>query len=289
VNVDVSDPDQGRRTDGPSLCCYIPSYTPDDSLGKALQSIASSSLKPYVLIVDDASQVAISVSLLDYGLEGEVIRLDVNQGVAGASNEGLRRACEAGFEHIARLDSDDMVLPERFAKQLAYLECHPDKLAVFTTATLINEKDEVVGSWPVPDGEQELVRRMALNNVLCQSSGMFRREFFTRYGFFDPSLRNAEDYQLYFRPCLEHTVGLIAEPLVKYRLHGESLSFAKYRQQLRNRLAIQARHLTLTRVRGVAGLVRTLLLFSGASIFPRDTMSGLRRRFGMSNTKGSDA
>ena len=130
---------------------------------------------------------------------------------------------------------------------------------------------------------------MALNNVLCQSSGMFRSAFFVRYGFFDPALRNAEDYQLYFKPCLDRTVGLITEPLVKYRLHGESLSFARYREQLRNRLAIQARHLALTRLRGGAGLVRTLLLLSGASLFPRGTMSGLRRRFGMKNTKGSDA
>ena len=266
---------------GADLVCYMPVYKPGPHFDLALRSLGAATIKPYVVAVDDGNTPPVEVPFDRYGLVGEVVRLATNSGVAAAANAGIRRALELGARYVARLDADDLARPERFRRELAYLDAHPDKLAVFTSAEVIDADGTRIGLWRAPEDDGRIGDRMIRNNALCHSSGLFRRAFFERYGLYDPAMRNAEDYALLLTPCLDGVVGTLDEVLTDYRVHADSLSFGDYRQQLRLRLGLQARWLPQTRARGLAALSRTAVLYAGSLVLPTSVMAGVRRRLGL--------
>lgn len=110
-----------------SLTVLLPFYNPDLEHFKAcIASLNAQTFQGFkVLFVDDHSAVEVSDAWLEAHLTVpfEVVRLNRNLGVGGALNAGLERV---GTPFLARMDADDLCLPERFEAQLAFLKAHPE-------------------------------------------------------------------------------------------------------------------------------------------------------------------
>jgi glycosyltransferase involved in cell wall biosynthesis len=136
-------------------------------------------------------------------------------GMVAALNSGLA-ACQS--EYIARIDADDVALPGRLAAQVAYLDSHPDCIAVGTGYQTIDEEGNVLAEQPMT--MRDPVRALRWYNPLAHPSMMIRRSALVAAGGYNPAARHLEDYDLWLRLAATGTLGVIREPLLQYRQHG---------------------------------------------------------------------
>ena len=132
-----------------------------------------------------------------------VIRLDKNGGLGNALRIGVENA-KNGI--IARMDSDDICSPDRFEKQLAYLESHPECDIVGGQMTeFIGSPNNIVGKREVPLDNDCIYEYMKCRCALNHVTVMFRKEAVLKAGNYQDWFWN-EDYYLWVRMMMNHCV-----------------------------------------------------------------------------------
>src|SRR6185312_5514148 len=99
---------------------------------------------------------------------------------------------------VAGLDQDDISLPERFARQVAYLDAQPDVALVSCATDFLVEDRRLPGNWPRPLTPEQIDWLMLVQNPIAWSSVMFRADAARRLDPFErPAMRYVEDFDLY--------------------------------------------------------------------------------------------
>ena len=143
-------------------------------------------------------------------------------GVSGARNAGIRRA---KGEFIALLDSDDLWLPKKLGVQRDFMDNHPEVLICQTEEIWLRNGRRVNPSKHHRKPSGDIFRRSLDLCLVSPSAVMMRRELLDRVGYFDEELLAAEDYDLWLRVAVHHSVPLIPEALViKRGGHPDQLS-----------------------------------------------------------------
>lgn len=142
------------------------------------------------------------------------VKLDVNSGLAVALNAGLM---ECTGDYVARMDTDDILLPERFLVQLGYMQLHPHVDLVGSFATEINEKG-MEGNLRRMPTEHGTIFSSLWSNPFIHPAVMFKREKMLSIGGYDANLRRRQDYELWFR-CAKNGFRFanIPQSLILYR------------------------------------------------------------------------
>jgi len=128
---------------------------------------------------------------------------------------------------IARMDADDICLPERFARQFAFLGAQPDHGVIGSLTSDIDEYDRPISSG-TPD--QPLSYDMFLHNIqtgaplLAHPSVMYRREVVRVAGDYHPAFRHCEDYDLWLRLANLTKIANLPERLLRYRHYPDQVS-----------------------------------------------------------------
>ena len=169
----------------------------------ALASVTTmQTLKPseVVLVVDGPvpdgiNNVISDVEIANPGLF-HVVRFEQNQGLGIALQKGLEVASN---EIVMRMDSDDIAVPERFEKQMAFMVKHPE-VAVCggQIAEFIDSVDNVVGNRTVPCGNDEIYRYMKSRCAFNHMTVVLRRSMILGAGNYQPLFWN-EDFYLWVR------------------------------------------------------------------------------------------
>lgn len=128
-------------------------------------------------------------------------------------------------EFVAFLDADDAWLPTKVEKQLALFPDRPDVGVVFCRRKLMDEEGKLLPArlQPAPP-RGRVLGRMFVQNFVCFSSAVVRREVFARVGAFDPQWDLAIDYDLWLRVARHHGFDFVDEELVLYRTGHGNLS-----------------------------------------------------------------
>ena len=205
--------------------------TPANYLYAAIESILAQTHTDFeLLIVDDGSDEPTRLDLQSQASRDSRIvvhRLDQNIGLTRALNLGLERARGA---YIARQDADDVSLPKRLERTLAFLEVDLQLSAAGTQVSLIDSMGHSVG---IMRCESEL-SRLKHRNTLVHGSMMFRKSALERIGRYDERMRLSQDYEMYLRMIRRFgmRIGVVPEPLYALRQHSESLSSRQMFRQL---------------------------------------------------------
>jgi hypothetical protein len=214
-------------------------------LPAALDSLQAQTFTDYeCLIVDDGSTDATPGILADYARRDARFRIvnmeRGNQGLAVALNTGLDMARGV---YIARMDADDISLPERFARQVAALESRPDIGILGAAVQLLGGPSAgYIQRYPAdPDSARCL---LLLRPVLAHPVVMLRRAVLEAHHLrYNPALRRAQDYELWLRAADVTGIASLPEVLLHYRV-GEAQSTAQHRaEQLAATLHSQQAHL----------------------------------------------
>ena len=136
--------------------------------------------------------------------EFTVIRKPQNAGLAAALNTGLK-ACK--YEWVARMDSDDISLPNRFETQLAYIENHPQvdviggSIAEFTNTPGDMQSERHVGL------DMKAIRKMAKTRTpMNHVSVMYKKSVVEKAGNYCENFGKLEDYKLWVDLLGHHAV-----------------------------------------------------------------------------------
>jgi cellulose synthase/poly-beta-1,6-N-acetylglucosamine synthase-like glycosyltransferase len=116
-------------------------------------------------------------------------------GLIFSLNLGLH-ACRAPL--VARMDADDLALPNRFASQLDWMRTHPETTILGTCYQRIDEHGRAAGTVSLPTENAEIRRALLWGNPLCHPSVMYRRQAILDLGGYQGGL-HAEDYDLWLR------------------------------------------------------------------------------------------
>ncbi|WP_036928912.1 glycosyltransferase [Prevotella sp. MA2016] len=132
----------------------------------------------------------------NYGEKLNVIKLTQNKGLGNALMLGVENA---KYDIVARMDSDDICAPDRFEKQLAYLESHPECDIVGGQITeFIDTPDNIVGKREVPCDNEAIYHYMRSRCALNHPTVMFKKKAVLDAGNYQDWFWN-EDYYMWIR------------------------------------------------------------------------------------------
>src|SRR5579864_374936 len=185
-------------------------------LDASIASILGQTMADFEFVVlDDASTDGSRDLLRAWARRDARIRLiesDAPLGLAGSSNRVMR---EAHGSICARMDSDDVSEPDRFARQWEVLEAHPGASAVATLWRGIDPQGRVIR----PSDRWRLLRH-ATSAPFPHGSVMFRRHWGLSAGGYRETCTNWEDFDFFVRMARLGPIYVIAKPLYAYRFHA---------------------------------------------------------------------
>jgi len=203
----------------------VTAYNAEATLREALDSLLAQTYRDIrIVVLDDGSTDATPQILAEYsGREARIFVVTrTNGGIVEALNTGLSH-CTA--EYFARLDSDDVALPERLEKQLAYLQAHPDCAAVGAEVIHIDANGAQLTDLPelAPVESADPARAPGREPYLIHSTILVRRADMEAVGGYRHS-PYSEDSDLFWRLAERGALFSLPEALCKYRVHGASIS-----------------------------------------------------------------
>jgi len=207
----------------PLVTVLLPVYNAEAYVGEAVQSILVQTCRDFELLIINDGSTDRSLEIIR-GFRDNRIRVinnETNIRLIATLNKGMDLA---RGKYIARMDADDISLPERLRKQADFMETHPEVGVCGTWFELFGNHKKIV-KYPEKD---ESIRIMLLYQTpFCHPSVMLRKEVFDRHAVrFLPEFIHAEDYEVWVRIAPYTRFANIPEALLRYRLHEQSVSSA---------------------------------------------------------------
>jgi glycosyltransferase involved in cell wall biosynthesis len=228
------------RCHPPRLTVAMPVYDAAPFLGAAIESLLRQSYADFeLLIIDDGSNDGSGAIADAYAAADRRVRVEHLQhgGLVGARNRCLERA---NRELIAWADADDWYHPNRLARQVRFLDAHPEVGVCGSWMRTMPYK----GVWALPEQWDVLRATLLFSTPLYQPTTMMRRDWLARSGCrYDPAFAHAEDYDFWERTSQLTRFDNIPQALVCYRLHLRQVSAVHRAAQLERSRAIRLRQL----------------------------------------------
>lgn len=212
----------------PLISVLMPVYNSEDYLKQAIESILNQTFTNFeFLIFDDGSTDKSKEIILKYAEKDSRIIFFLspeNQGYTKHLNKGLEIA---KGKYIARMDSDDICLPNRLQMQVNFMEKN-EKVWVLGASSLIIDKDanEVGISTRITDPEKLYFISFFIN-PLSHPTVIFRKDQILKIGGYNNAKVPSEDFDLWVKVLGNGKIANLETPLLKYREHGESISSKK--------------------------------------------------------------
>lgn len=212
----------------------IPIYKGAAFIALSIESVlAQSHLDLDLIIVNDGSPDNSVAVIQPYFADPRVKYIEQqNAGVAAARNTGIRAATG---DYIALVDQDDLWLTDKLARQVEYLDEHPEIALVHSKIHFIDEVGERIPdpewAWVAPTFGQvlpELVKR----NSICTCTVLMRKRALEQAGLFRQELAPADDWDLWLRVAARHPIGFVDAVTACYRVHqgNESRNLLKMQE-----------------------------------------------------------
>lgn len=210
------------------IAVILPVYKKDsvDFLNKAIESIVLQSYKDFHLFVGVDGPVGDDIKeylyLIDQQIKITVIWYDENRGLACVLNELLDTCFKNGYEYIARMDADDISEQNRFEKQVAYLDNHPEIDVVGGAIKEIDEEGNSRNKTIVyPESPEECRAFFARRNPHAHPAVVFRKSFFDKLNGkkYRPEYRQNQDTMLWFDGMMAGTKHAnISDVVLRFRM-----------------------------------------------------------------------
>ena len=196
---------------------------PKAFIEKSISSILAQTHKNLELLIADDSTKEETISVIDNFARRDkrvvVIRKEERMGFINALNSCLD--CAKG-DLIARMDGDDISLPDRFEKQLEYSEVHPEVMVWGGDIDIINEEEEIISERRYPTTTGSIQRMFMFRSPYAHPTVMFKRQVVDEGFRYNPAYKKDEDLDLWLRLYNKgYILGNTGEKLLKYRVVGD--------------------------------------------------------------------
>ncbi len=209
----------------PLVSILMPVYNAADYLKQAVDSILQQTFEDFeFLIIDDGSTDQSLQILQFYATKDKRIKLTSrpNKGLVASLNEMIS---QAQGEFLARMDADDISLSDRLARQINFLESHPDVVCVGGAYELIDSKNRLLTTISVLCDDEDIQKQALVGHTsLSHPTVVMRRTAVIQAGGYNPTMLPVEDLDLWLRLGEIGKLSNLEQPVLKYRLHSKSIS-----------------------------------------------------------------
>ena len=201
-------------------------YNDEFNLENAIRSIINQTHKNFeFIIINDGSNENTKKKLLSFK-KNKRIRIFHNKknfGLAYSLNKAIKKS---KYDLIARMDSDDISYKNRIKYQLNFLKKYP-KIDVLGSDAVIVEDKKIKYS-NVKKTNKSIKKNLLYFNQFFHSSVIFKRSIFNKIGFYDPSFKKCQDYDLWLRGRKKLYYSNIKKRLIKYNSKSEYKSMTLF-------------------------------------------------------------
>lgn len=208
----------------PLVSVLLPVYNAAEHVQEAIQSILNQTFTDFELLIFNDGSTDESCAIIQ-NIKDERIRFfdyTQNSGYIAHLNEGLRLA---QGEYIARMDADDIAMPDRFAQQVALLEREPDVVLCGTAVETFGSEQTVA---EVPLTDREIRNELPFHSPMWHPTVMFRKPVIDKYQLcYNEEYMPAEDYKLWYDLSKVGEFRNLPNVLLRYRIHPHQISACK--------------------------------------------------------------
>ena len=219
-------------------------YNGQQYLHEAIDSILSQTFSNFIfLIIDDCSTDNTSDILQQYASSDpriKIIRNETNIGLTASLNKGIKLI---NTPYTARMDADDISLPQRLELQLAYMESHPEVAVLGTAVEIFDDLNEE--NWrlysPTTDPDELYRLIMTVGTTIVHSSTIIRTETLLAKHGYRTIFNCTQDYDLWLRLGEDYKIDCLPQTLLKFGKSPYSISTTKCTEQaIAHVIAMQA-------------------------------------------------
>lgn len=187
----------------PKVSVIMSVYNAEKYLRESVQSILGQTCTDFEFIIVNDGSTDTSKEILESFSDPRIkIINQKNRGLTESLNTAIR---ESKGMYIARMDADDISFPERFEKQISFLDTHPDIAMCGTQCDV----------YKVPQTHRDIKRMMLFHNPFIHPSTMIRSSVL-KQNLYDTSFRHLQDYELWTRIVPFYKTANLPDVLLKY-------------------------------------------------------------------------
>lgn len=208
----------------PTVSVILPAYNAGHTIGAAIQSILSQTYTDFeVMVINDGSTD--DTQSVVQGFDDprvRTLRNPQNMGLVASLNRGIE---EAQGTLLARMDADDISMPERLAAQVQYMQSNPRLGVVSCHYETFDDKSPFLERVVLPTSDAEVRYDLyAKTNCFCHPAAMMRRQALEQVGGYKAEWFPAEDRELWTRMLETWHGANVPQTLHRMRRHAKSIS-----------------------------------------------------------------
>lgn len=227
-------------TTRPKVSVLLPAYNAEKYLPEAIESILKQSYQDFeLLVVDDCSTDSTWQVIQKYAnLDSRVVAIQnqKNLKLSGSLNVAI---AHANGDYLARMDADDWSYPDRFQKQVTYMDANPEVGIVGGSMEVCDELLNVVSTRRYHQTDDDIRRHLFRYSPFSHPLIMIRKSVIDEVGGYRDKFNPAEDYELYFRVGKRAKFGNLQDVLLKYRVIPKSMTTGGTRKMEEKTIAIR--------------------------------------------------
>ena len=232
--------------DSSLISVILPVYNGADYLSEAIESILNQSYHNFELLIMNDGSTDHSKDIVNLFSDNRIkyFENDGNKGLIYTLNRGID---ESNGKYIARMDADDIALPNRFKIQYEYMEQHPE---IGTSGTYAEYFGDKSGEWKYPVSNMEIRCRLMWGSAIIHPASIIRKSTLTQNNIkFKDQYPAAEDYKLWVDISHVSELHNIPEVLLKYRTHSQQVTSVKTNTMDQTKTRIVLEQLSLVGVK----------------------------------------
>lgn len=230
----------------PKVSVVMAVFNEEDCIKGTIESVLNQTFDDFeFIIINDASTDGTRKILEDYAQKDKRIKVFVNEkniGPLKSSNRGIQ--CSKG-EFIAAMDAGDICRPDRFEKQVKFLDENKNVYIVGSYQYWINKENKIIGAYRFPvTPEQTKKNLFRFSSIAVYPALMMRKELFEKTGLYNAAYPPSYEYELYAR-TIKNGWGIanIPEFLISVLRRSKGLTEKKIRAPFVNQAKIKAAYL----------------------------------------------
>jgi len=214
-------------------------YNAEKYVAAATESILNQTHKKFeFIIVDDASTDSTFAILRDLKKKDKRISIVQNKSNIGLTKSLNKALKKTRGKYIVRIDADDWAYPERFALQIALMERHPDVVVSGSYVEVCdkNLKVKYIRKYQLDD--LNIRKHLFRYSPFAHPATIWNASVLKKQKY-NEKMTVSQDYELYFRVGETGKFMNIGKPLLKLRMHNESISTTRSDLQLKTTILIR--------------------------------------------------
>lgn len=209
----------------PKITVITSCFNAEKYLHEAIESILSQSFKDfeYILIDDGSQDTTLDIIKKYSAIDKRIVVVKKNNtGLTDSLNMGLKTAKS---KWIARMDADDISMPDRLMEQYKYVTSRDNVVLLGSGCVQIDEQGDVISLNQYPSHGHGLLNRLIkMKAFFPHSSSFYKLETALDLGMYRERLNGAEDYDMWLRMSRKGEIACLPSPLIRLRKHTESIT-----------------------------------------------------------------